>query len=161
MNKLIPYIESNNLTGLERELRGRCEPKSLNEALLCAVDLGSADCASLLIQQGADCSIKQLDTGWSLLHIAVEHSAFDLVRNLVRGGIDVGVQDRHGATPLHLAVDVAADTAQQTGEPLDTGVVKLLLALGADSTVEDETGATPADWASRVGCSEIEKVLRG
>ena len=86
---------------------------------------------SVLLDQGADTELKDLD-GKTVLHAAVEkaHSVV-VVRQLLRHGADAGAVSRDGSTPLMRAAG--------RGRP---GVVDLLLADDADPNAQRSDGWT-------------------
>ncbi|MEP4079035.1 ankyrin repeat domain-containing protein [Haloferula sp.] len=70
----------------------------------------------------------------------------EAVRIWIESGQDVLVRSKHGGTLLHCAA-----------ERLHYNVAGLLLDAGIDPGVKDQSGYTPADWASmgneiRMGC---------
>ena len=76
----------------------------------------------------------------------------DIVRVLVGAGADVNIQDEHGQTPLHHAVDMAIDgTIQQNLDEIDWTVVGVYLELGADPSRPDNNGTTVDDIATAYG----------
>ena len=79
---------------------------------------------------------------------ACKNGHIDLVKKMLRYGVDVNVNDKYGNTPLYWA--------SMCGY---TEVVKLLLAHGADVNVKDNDGSTPLYWASSRGHTEIVKLL--
>jgi uncharacterized protein len=87
---------------------------------------------------------------WSRAHIAVEQLDLQLLARLLCEGADVHDADVYGFTLLHHAIDAEADSATQTGEPLHAHMTALLLAHGADPTVTDARGWTPADLARQM-----------
>jgi len=160
MSRLVEHVESNDLEGLEKWLRSRrAARESLDEALLDAVRLDRARLAALLIRHGADAGQRIPDSGWTLLHVAVENAGLEVVRALVAGGVDVDAPDPTGMTCLHLAVAVAADAVEQVGSAPELALLGLLLKLGASPLVPNEAGETPFDWATESGCPEIVAVF--
>jgi ankyrin repeat protein len=65
----------------------------------------------------------------------------DLVKALLDAGANVNARDGRGMTPLMLAVA----TNHQ-----DPAVIRLLLARGADATLQSSVGETAADWARKL-----------
>ncbi|MCU1382618.1 MAG: Ankyrin [Acidobacteria bacterium] len=80
-------------------------------------------------------------TDISPLLAAASGESADLVKALVDAGADVNARDGRGMTPLMLAV------ATNHQNP---AVIRLLLARGADATVQSKVGETAADWARKL-----------
>ena len=71
------------------------------------------------------------------------------LQQLITAGIDVNKEDRHGETPLFMAIKAG-----------NTKIIKLLLdAPGIDVNMEDRHGNTPLTTAAREGLSECVKLL--
>ena len=102
----------------------------------------------LLLEAGADIEAKANgDYGCRTpLHVSVcrRGSQSGTVCALLRGGADVNGRDERKYTPLHYACSCS-----------NVGGVELLLRWGADETLEDELGGTPAD---EVGVWEQDQV---
>jgi tankyrase len=100
------------------------------------------------LKQGADIHAADKN-GVTALHHAVRFRSVAAVKALIEHGADVNrACRRNGSTPLHRAVT-------QTGAPGTAGrgqaareIVKLLLAAGADPSLRNKAGKTPADYVS-------------
>ena len=109
-----------------------------------------------LLRSGIDIDAPLNDYGWTALHFAVENYFVDLAVLLLERGANPNRADFSGTTPLHLAIDVEADSAFQQA-PIDYGkrniprrdMTVLLLANGADQNAQTEKGETPMDWAMK------------
>ena len=76
----------------------------------------------------------------------------EIAQTLVAAGADINIQDEHGTTPLHHAVDIAIDGAiQNNEESFDWTVVGVFLTLGADPQIPDYRGKTVFDCAATYG----------
>lgn len=76
----------------------------------------------------------------------------DIVRFLVAAGADINLQDEHGQTPLHWAVDMAIDGAIQADRPeIDWRVVGVFLELGGNPDIRDISGRTVHGLAANYG----------
>ena len=88
--------------------------------------------AALKLIPDVDLNWRNPVSGWSLLHVVVEHHQPALVRAIVTAGADLDAIDHSGWTPLCLAVDVDLDGATQKGVESQLEMTRLLLELGGD-----------------------------
>ncbi len=158
LEALTKLVESGDSVSLARELLRDRAKVDVDEALVVAVTAGQARCVSVLLEHGAELP-ESLARHWTLLHLAVEHRASEVVRVLLAAGLDVNVALVGMGTPLHHAVDVAIDGAHQTGEPLDTRDIELLLELGADPRAVDDNGREAIEVARVYQCDEVMALL--
>ncbi|MCC6906550.1 MAG: ankyrin repeat domain-containing protein [Phycisphaerales bacterium] len=102
-----------------------------------------------LLRAGADPNARQAH-GYTPLHYAVEGDAPNVtaVHALLRSGANPNAQDADGSTPLHGAVEQAARAC-----------VDALLAAGADWSICNSDGESPADLA-RVSVTTWEETVR-
>jgi ankyrin repeat protein len=77
------------------------------------------------------------NTGNSLLHIAVERNNLALVKRLAAFNLDIDAKNSDGYTALHIAAMKAADV----------GILKYLLAQGADKTIKTDFDETALNLA--------------
>lgn len=103
-------------------------------ALHFALNRKNADIAKLLIDSGADITIRGGSGDDSPLNFAVRSDRVDLVQLLVDAGADVNKADKGGHTPLMSA----------SGD-----IVRLLLDAGADVHAKDNSGETALFYAVR------------
>lgn len=82
--------------------------------------------------------------GESMLHIAVQKGYMQVVRGLLKAGVDSNIKNRGGWTPLHHAV--------RFNKPK---IAKLLIDYGADIKVMTNEGLTVEDYSFRLGCKNI------
>ena len=73
--------------------------------------------------------------GESVLHLAVRHSDYMLVRDMLLAGADISAVDRNGQTPLFWAYKYANDS-----------IIKLLIAVGSDTEYHDYAGNKASDY---------------
>jgi tankyrase len=99
-----------------------------------------------LIKQGAD--IHETDkNGVTALHHAVRFRSPAAVETLLAHGAAVNqVCKRSGSTPLHRAVTAtgAPSTAGKSAQARE--IVEILLRYGADPSIRNNNGKTPADY---------------
>jgi ankyrin repeat protein len=137
------------------------------------------------LSRGADIDAKDR-FGSTALHYAIAHRHSTAAVLLATMGADGTAQDKDGVTPLHYAVeygDYEAAVAilerattplhiedKRGNQPLWTAAfnargnyrfVTLFLLHGADSTHRNSVGLAPCDIPSRIGDSNLEKLLRG
>jgi ankyrin repeat protein len=120
------------------------------------------------------------------LHDAVLYESADVMLELINNGADVNAVDKSKHTPLHkiafllnddeiydktrilLNNDAKINAQTMTGTTLlhwavvdlSTDLVSLLLDKGADTTITDMWGYTPADMAQLYGKDEICELLQ-
>jgi len=104
--------------------------------------------AELLISAGADVHAADED-GATPLFIASKK----LVPVLVKHGADVNARAHDGSTPLHAWASESDDTGA-------LGSIKALLKAGADPTLVDQQGKTPADHAEERDDKRKVKLLK-
>lgn len=104
----------------------------------------SIDCTHILLQSGADATIKN-NAGDTALHLCArtrckEEVAIHMAIEIVTfGSCDVNIEDKYGQTALHHAVD---------SHRID--MAELLINMGANITHKDHKGVTPSDRAERL-----------
>ena len=148
-------------SGVKANMRG----PDRNTPLMEAAYGGHAETVKLLLERGADLSIKKRDgaTAWSLTSNSQVLDVFKNVEALVTAageGNQTAVQDlmRKG-TPvnaLNRSGEAALHTASWQGR---TEIVKLLLANGANPELKKTDGATPLALASGQNHPEIVALL--
>jgi len=141
---------------------------------------GHVGVVQLLLLQGADGNQK-LDTGETVLHLAVWNGNTPTVQALLKAKAAPNATDNSGSTPLHLAawrghadvvtalLKAGADVDARTGggtTPLHSAcwkghadVVQLLLQHKADVSVKDRDGLTPLHKAAWNGHIPVVKLL--
>ena len=88
--------------------------------------------------------------GRTILHFAVERNSLNLVRYLLRNGIDPNITDNQRWTPLH---KVAVKTN------MNIEIAKLLLVNGANLNIPTTRGLTPLTLAKMYGTEHMIRLL--
>ncbi len=118
-------------------------------ALMFAASSGSARIVALLLERGADARVRSKRNETALGNAAttgVEES----VRLLLDHGAEVNVQNIRGFSPLMLAAN---------SDSLPAGVVKLLLASGANTSHTADYDETALDLAAKRGDTAVTRLL--
>ncbi|KAH0606021.1 uncharacterized protein H6S33_004478 [Morchella sextelata] len=110
-----------------------------------AVKRGNEDVARALLVGGAGVDVRCGCGGGTALHIAARRGWESGVALLLAAGASVGVQDRMGATPLHVA--------GRMGDA-GVGVARLLMGAGADVNVQDGEGRSVVHVMAMAGSVE-------
>ncbi|WP_353282457.1 ankyrin repeat domain-containing protein [Wolbachia endosymbiont (group A) of Myopa testacea] len=121
-------------------------------ANLKATDMYGKTSLDLAIQKGYEDIVevlkqKQLNLDKELL-IAAEKVDLEKVRESIRRGANVNIQDRQGWTPLFWAI-----------QKNNFNIIELLLDNSADIKVKDNEGWTPLHWAVSLGSLDIVEHL--
>ena len=115
---------------------------------------GSVPMLEVLLPARPDLTIRNRFGGISVIP-AAERGHVDYVRRVVQTGIDVDHVNDPGWTALLEAV-VYGD-----GSPPYQEIVRILLAAGADPTIQDRNGRTALDHARARGQHEVVAILQG
>ncbi|CAG8510565.1 3433_t:CDS:2 [Paraglomus occultum] len=106
---------------------------------------GDFDCVKEYISSGV--SVNAQDAfGYSPLTAAVSYNHIQIVEYLLSQRADINIRDMDGDTPLY-----AAETVE---------MAQLLLAHGADPTVKNAEGKTPAEVTFNEGWLDVAALLR-
>lgn len=112
-----------------------------------AAIMNSLSRCAAAVSEGADPNIVFGDEKQTALHLATTIKAHGLAGKFLASGANPNARDAWGCTPLHNAVLRG-----------DSEMIRLLLECGANKSVGDNNGKTPADFAS--GTPEILKLLQ-
>lgn len=118
-------------------------------ALMASCQVNHPGVARRLIAAGAEVDAQDR-YGLTALHWAIARQAPEVAKVLITAGAAVNAQHKDGGTPLHVAAECAVEPA----------LVRLLLQAGADPTLRDGAGRTPADLAEQEGRTELARLLR-
>eukprot|EP00903_Cladosiphon_okamuranus_P011597 g10907.t1 len=105
-----------------------------------------AEVADVLIEAGANIDARN-SYNQSPLHIAAGRLNLTMVRAFLRHGLNANCRCQYAQTPLHEAAVRAVSEPRRRREA--AGVVDLLLRSGADETLLDDDGHTPADLLNK------------
>jgi ankyrin repeat protein len=75
------------------------------------------------------------------------YNEIDRMEQLLRCGADINIQDKNGATVLHLSVDYEIDGVFNNDEELSTVNTAYILQNGADKTIKNNRGLTALELA--------------
>lgn len=157
--KLHRIVEAGSVDELAHVLAGRDAPcEELSAALHQAARLGRVAFVGALVGAGAPVDAPASPGSWRPIHTAVEHRQLEVIRELVACGADINAKSENGMTPLHLAVDVVADSVEQVGLAGGLHVVSCLLDLGADPDIPDSAHQSPRDWARKSGLDVLAEL---
>jgi ankyrin repeat protein/mono/diheme cytochrome c family protein len=120
-------------------------------ALMFAATNGSPTAVRLLLERGADAKIRSKRSETALGNAATA-GVEETVRLLLDHGAEVNVRNIRGFSPLMLAA--SSDT-------VPAGIVKLLLAKGADTTYTGDYDENARDLAAKRGDTDVTRLLGG
>lgn len=103
-----------------------------------------------LLALGADVNAAE-NVGMTPLHFAAQSDSVDIVKILLDAGADVNAVAEDGHTPLYQAV------RNTTGKRAE--IVAVLMAAGADPTVEDGNGPAVLRFIERVGDTQLRDIM--
>ncbi|XP_070566698.1 serine/threonine-protein phosphatase 6 regulatory ankyrin repeat subunit B-like [Ptychodera flava] len=116
--------------------------------LYMACGAGKLDAVRVLIELGADVTMRSGDHGGTCLHRAAEWGHYDIVKHLITEGhfTDVDIRNvKYEHTCLHRAIVGACPR-----------LIEFLLDKGAEINVQSKNGITPLHYA--ISCNEIDCV---
>ena len=112
-----------------------------------AADYGKQNAFEMLIQNGADPSLKT-KTGSSLLHFAAQGGNTSIISKLLSLGLDVASRSNYGVTPLMTAANFDKQNAFQ-----------MLIQNGADPSLKIKNGSSLLHIAAQGGNTSIIEKL--
>jgi ankyrin repeat protein len=154
LNGMTPLIAAarSNIDAMRVLIEKKADVNARNAAggtaLMAAAQTGRPEAIRMLLEKGADVNVKTKRNETALAEAATAGNE-ETVKLLLDHGADVNVQDIRGYTALLYAAGADA---------MPAGVVKLLLAKGADQTAkgDDETARM---LAAKRGDSEVARLL--
>jgi len=150
-------IRNNNIVKVEElvnlNLRYVTVANNVGETpLYMAAYFGHLAIIKYLVDNGADINIQEPRAGWSPLHMAISEGKTDVVEYFINQGINWNMQTRYGETPLVLAF-----RKNKNNSHLE--IIKMLLIVGADITIEDVKGQNALYYAEEQNNAELIKLL--
>ncbi len=114
-----------------------------------------------LLESGKDPNSVDEKSGWSGLMLAVENHQREVLAVLLAAGADPNFTLENGWTALYQAVDSECDAQQQTGEPADGALIRMLVVAGAnpDASLRPPTSRTPRELAAKYQCVAVINAL--
>jgi ankyrin repeat protein len=183
-NSAIGYCEKGDLEHLRKTVASGLDVNYKDTAgrtlLTAACKESQAGAVKYLLDMKADPNAPTIDGDYPL-HIAVENSNVIISELLVKAKADVSKLNYYGKSPLHIAAvksvqmctilvtgGANANVLTSSGDtPLHLSaangaidIVKYLLSIGADKSIQNDYGKIPADTAHDSGYTEIENLLR-
>ncbi|MCJ1380180.1 hypothetical protein MMC17_003283 [Xylographa soralifera] len=158
-----------------------CVDNAHRTPLFTAAELGYAENVQVLLESGADPSIKDIFGGTCILR-AIDYGDISTLQTMIRHGVDLGGLDNFNRTLLHgasingqnemvkLLIDAGLDVNAQgsRGEtPLHdvaqagyVDIAKVLLERGANPSIQDNEGRTPQVVAVQEGQTAVAQILK-
>jgi len=113
-----------------------------------------------LLKAGADIHAADKN-GVTALHHAVRFRNPIAVKTLIEHGANVNQACRRtGSTPLHRAVTTTGAPSTAGKRPEALQIIRLLLAAGADPSITNKSGRTPADYVKDETIRSLLKTRR-
>lgn len=113
-----------------------------------SVFTGNTKMVKILLQAGADPSVKSLYSQKSPLHYALEENYTEIVELLIENGADIALEDFNGETPIYGAI-----------ENKSYNLVKILIEKGTDVNYVAPEYYSPLRLACRKSTIEIVQLL--
>ncbi len=134
---------------LDRGARLADKNSSANDMLAMAIRTGDVPLTESVIRRGGNVRELERQKGISLIWLAPPTVSADLLRLLVRHGMDVNYRGSDGRTPLMYAA--------QAGR---SEIVRLMLELKADPNQRDRAGRTALMLATIAGHTQVVSMMR-
>ena len=112
-----------------------------------AAHIGDVEMVQVLLEHGADVSVRSEESGETALHIAAREVYPDVVRLLLGAGAAADARDAAGLTPLHTLAAAYEPWENEASIESMRGAVRALLEHGADVGARDGNGLTVLDVA--------------
>ena len=154
---MIDHMKSGDLKSFSDELDMLVEPdkRNLAELLYHVIELVKDDFVKNILENGADPNLIGKSYQWRPVSLAIEFEQLSILQLLIGAGAAIKTNDSSGLTPLHLAVDLEADTAHQLHQiPVPT-FSRCLLGAGADPEAKDLQGVSVFELAEQYSYSSF------
>ncbi len=124
--------------------------KAHNDDFVMAAARGDKKTFERFLAEGQELAAIHSDLKYTALHAASDFGHGDIVKALIRTGLNVNIRDaRKGQTPLHFA-----------GQGGRAEICKTLLENGADRTIPSFSGILPFELADQQGNFECREILK-
>lgn len=153
-----PFSSKKFRSALKKVSVNEQEGDRLQTMLHVAATNGHVDAARMLLKQGADPNIQDMN-GWTALHCAADGRHLDVVKSLLNEakGLDVNALTIERASVLHYLVRFPKDVVAEN-QSIYKEVFELLVAKGANLTTENVNGEGPlhaACWKGNICAVEL------
>ncbi|KAK3757516.1 hypothetical protein RRG08_050398 [Elysia crispata] len=183
--KLIMAVKTGDLPALDRLLQQQqggsehfISQDHLNVSLLEACRQGRKFIVQKLVRSGAEVNVRDNKRCTTPLHIAAEQGFVDIAAFLLDKDADVHAIDRHGNSPLVVAVNRAGSSdmlnlllaykakvnhknsqrvtaLMKAVEVMDIDAVKILIVAGSNLKQKNRVGETARDISARLGAADV------
>jgi ankyrin repeat protein len=116
-----------------------------NTALHTAAINGSVEVFKLLLDNGADVTIKN-SFNTTILHCAVLSGNLEIINLILENRVNINAQDDHGNTALHMIIPYGGS---------ENEVVRLLLSKGIDLDIKNNDNKTISDLLHTYGYEDL------
>ena len=188
--KLIMAVKTGDLPALDRLLQQQqggsehfISQDHLNVSLLEACRQGRKFIVQKLVRSGAEVNVRDNKRCTTPLHIAAEQGFVDIAAFLLDKDADVHAIDRHGNSPLVVAVNRAGSSdmlnlllayktkvnhknsqrvtaLMKAVEVMDIDAVKILILAGSNLKQKNRVGETARDISARLGVADVFDFLQ-
>jgi ankyrin repeat protein len=109
------------------------------------------------LDEGLDINQQSYNDGWSLIHFAIDAENYTAVEWLCSRGADVNAVDDAGNSALHYAIPGDIELYRDLDMPVEFQATRVLLTLGADTSLKNKQGITPHDLVEQYGKEYVDQ----